>query len=470
MESVGGRRRLGAGLGSRTPQSLHMRISNRHPLLLRATLLAFAAGTFAFGGHDGTAQSRQRLEWDQQAASLPHARSLSFRLFVDDVSYPLTSVTCITATGGGGYTCTARMPELGPGRHVLHLVAVLNDFESPPSEPLVVSGDTGQLTSAPASASLIAPVPSTPSTACVTGSATECYAVRAVASSLSGVNALSPAPDGRLFFVEGNTRVRVVVNGALIPEPILALNDDQARIAGLAVDVWSFPENRFVFVAWTDQTQSGQLQLNVTRYREVANTLGEGATILTGIPVPRDIPSSIAVDRLGHVYVAVPALDSRSSSPESGIVLRITRDGRVPPDNRLGLPAFASGFSTPTSLFLDPDQRRIWVAGRNAGSPYAIGVVPTSPLLQPPSPHLLAQVASDQPVSLVLAKSNESQQPALFVLADGRLSKTLRGQDGSVAEYVPLDLGELHVMTAAATESGSLYVATETSIFELLRR
>jgi hypothetical protein len=447
-----------------------MRMSNGHSLLLRAALLACAAGIFAFVSHNGAAQSRPRLEWDQPAASLPNARSLSFRLFVNDVSYPLTSVTCINATGGGGYICTARLPELGPGRHVLHLVAVLNDFESPPSEPLVVSDDTAQLASASASASLIAPVPSTPATACLTGNATECYAVRAVASSLSGVSALSPAPDGRLFFVEGNTRVRVVADRALIPQPALALNDDRARIAGLAVDVWSFPETRFVFVAWTDETQSGQLQLNVTRYREVANTLGEGATILTGVPVPRDIPSSIAVDRQGHVYVAVPASDSRPLSPESGIVLRITRDGRVPPDNRLGLPAFASGFSRPTSLFLDADQRLIWVAGRNPGSPYAIGVVPTSPLLQPPSPQLVAQVASDQPVSLVLGKSNESQQAALFVLADGRLSKTLRGQDGRVAEYVPLDLGELHVTTAAAIESGSMYVATETSIFELLRR
>jgi hypothetical protein len=283
------------------------------------------------------------------------------------------------------------------------------------------------------------------------------------------VSALSPAPDGRLFFVEGNTRVRAVAGGALIPEPALDLNGDQARIVGLAIDVWSAPENRLVFVAWTDRTRSQQLQLNVTRYREVANTLGEGATILTGIPVPRDLPSSIAVDRQGHVYVAVPTLDSGLSSPGSGVVLRITREGRVPPDNRLGLPAFASGFSTPTSLFHDADRRLIWLGGRNAGSPYALGVVPTSPLMQPPSPHLVAQVASDQPVSFVLSKSNESEQPALFVLADGRLSKALRGPDGSVAEYVPLDLGELRPTTAAVTGSGLMYVATETSIFELLR-
>jgi hypothetical protein len=282
------------------------------------------------------------------------------------------------------------------------------------------------------------------------------------------VSALSPAPDGRLFFVEGNTRVRVVADGALIPEPVLALSDDHARIAGLAVDAWSFSESRFVFVAWTDQTQSGQLQLNVTRYREVANTLGEGATILTGIPVPRDIPSPIAVDRQGLVYVAVPASHAGSSSPESGIILRITRDGRVPPDNTFGLAAFASVFSTPTSLFLDTDQRLIWIAGRNTGSPHAISIVPTSPLMQPSSPHVVAQVASEQPVSLVLAKSNESQQPALFVVADGRLSKALRGQDGRVAGYLPLELGGLRLASAVATESGLLYVATETSIFGLL--
>ncbi len=434
-------------------------------------MLACAAGAFAFVGHDTRAQGGgPRLEWDQPAVSLPHVRSLSFQLFVDDVIYPLNSVTCIAATGGAGFICTARLPQLGPGRHVLQLVSTLNGLESPPSDSLVLTDDNGQLTFARESDSLIAPVLSMPSTACLTSSPTECYSVRAVASRLSGVSALSPAPDGRLFFVEGNTRVRVVADGALIPAPVLALNDEQARIVGLAVEGGSFSENRFVFVAWTDQTPSGQLQLNVTRYREVANTLGEGATILTGIPVPRDVPSSIAVDRQGHVYVAVPSLQSGSSAPGSGNVLRITRDGRVPPDNRLGLAAFSPGFSSPTSLSLDPGQSLIWLGGRDSGGVSTLGVVPASPSGHPQAIRVVTQVASDRPVSFVLWRMEKSSQPALFALADGRLSKAIRAQDGHISGYASVDLGQLHLTTAATTETASIYVATDTSIFELFRR
>jgi len=329
-----------------------------------------------------------------------------------------------------------------------------------------VSGDTGQLTAPlqPDAAAL-----DVSSVACLAAGATECYEVRTVASGLLGVSALSPLPDGRLLFVEGDIAVRVVAEGALVGEPALALNTSGARVVGLAIDRRSFRRTRFVFVAWTEQTQSDQAQLNVTRYREVGNALGEGATILTGIPVPRESRPSLAADHDEHIYVAVPALDARSSPNGAGVVLRITRDGRVPPDNRLSLPAFTPGFSEPTSLSMEPGQQHIWLAGRNSSGPYAIGVVPTSPSEQPPSPHVVARVASDEPVSFVMSEETGSEQPVLFVLANGRLSKAQRQQDGSIAAYAPLDLGYLRV-TAAAAEGLVLYVATSNSIYELSRQ
>jgi glucose/sorbosone dehydrogenase len=445
-----------------------MRLSNCPPVLPRAVFLAWAACGFACGGDD--TDRGPRLEWDQPAESAAQAQALSFRLYVDNVGRPLNGAACRVTTGAAGHVCAAPLPQLGPGRHVLQLSSVLNGVESPRSEPIDVSGDAGQLTGQlNVARPEVDPQSSAPSMACLMTTATECYAVHVVASGLSGVSALSPAPDGRLFLIEGNARVRVVADGSLITEPALALRDEGARLTGLTVDAWSFPERRFVFVAWTDETRSNQLQLNVTRYREVANTLGEGATILTGIPVPRDVPSSPAVDRNGHVYVAVPASDSGPSSAGAGVVLRITRDGRVPPDNRLGLPVLVSGFSLPTSISVDPGQRRVWLGGQNPGSPYGIGVVSALPSEQAQSIHLFTQVASDRPVSFVLSKTDESSAPAMFVVADGRLSKALRAQDGSVTGYMPLDLGDLRVTTAVATENGSMFVATETSIFELRR-
>ena len=58
-----------------------------------------------------------------------------------------------------------------------------------------------------------------------------------IANGLDPVTMLASVPDGRLLFVEGETRVRVVANGALLAEPALAARDPKSRIVGLAIDM-----------------------------------------------------------------------------------------------------------------------------------------------------------------------------------------------------------------------------------------
>ena len=430
-------------------------------------LCAWAMAGIACGGDSDPAgdpsppSGGSSLAWDQAADSLQQAQSFAFKLYVDQVPRSLSDAQC-RAASGGIYTCSATLPQLGAGRHVLQLATVLDGVESPLSEPLVLQGDAAQI-----SAGQQPETSDIPAVSCVTGPIEECYQIRQIAANLNGVTGLSAAPDNRLFFVEGHSRLGVAVDGVLVPDPALTLTNDRARIVGLAVDATSAQQGKFVFVAWTEQTQPDQATLNVTRYRDVGNVLGEGATILTGIPVPFEAPTSLALDNSGHLYVAVPALDP---SVASGVVLRLTRDGRVPPENRLGLPAFTPGFPTPSSLSLDSTQRLMWLAGQDSAHDSAISVVSVSPSDTPRSPAVVARVPSDKPVSFVLMKTAKDGQPALFVLANGKLSKALRAADGSFSGYAPLSLGEMKIAAATATSSGSMYVATETSIFELLRR
>jgi hypothetical protein len=282
---------------------------------------------------------------------------------------------------------------------------------------------------------------------------------------------MSPAPDGRLFFVEDGARVRVVMDSVLLSEPALTLENGQARIADVAVDLWSFHESRSVFVAWTE-TSFGATQLNVTRFREVANTLGEGVTILTGLAVPPDTPASIALDRDGLVYVAPPANDDpRSAHAGPGVVLRLTRDGLVPPTNPLGMPTVAAGFSKPASLSLDPSQPRIWLAGRNPGHPHAIVVIsPSSDDVQ--AARLIAYIPSEDPVSLVVLQGKQREDlPTLFLVAQGRLAKASWSDDRRLTSFATLDLGEdWRLTTAAPRIGGGLYVASETSIAALVQQ
>ena len=358
---------------------------------------------------------------------------------------------------------------------VLHLTSVLDGVESPLSAPFTVSGSNSLVTSATAPTLVDSASEDVRGSACLSSS--ECYGVHVRASTLAGVSVLAPTPDGRLFFVENDVQVRVLEGADLIPEPALVLEEREARVVDLALDASSFPENRAVFVAWTEPSRSGGTQLNVTRYRERGHVLAEGVTILTGVPVPPETRPSLAVDRDGYLYVALPPSEPRrsesmtSSRLGDGVVLRLTHDGLVPPTNLLGLPTLASGFSNPMSLTLDPTQRQVWLAGHNSGQIHSIGVVSVSPR-HSHAAAVIAHVSSNSPTSLVLLPGEERpDRPQLFVVADDRLQKAQWSDRGALVGYVPLELGEgVRVKRAAATVEGGIYVASDTAILHLVRQ
>src|SRR5262245_63378005 len=111
--------------------------------------------------------------------------------------------------------------------------------------------------------------------------------------------------------------------------------------------------------------------MGITRYREVAGTLGESATIVSGLSFREDAIAPMAVDREGYLYVALPApadtagLNSDAIAEQTGRVLRFTRDGLVPPTNRGASPVIAEGYATPRGLAVDAQQGRLWLAGDN---------------------------------------------------------------------------------------------------------
>src|SRR6185503_7688155 len=104
--------------------------------------------------------------------------------------------------------------------------------------------------------------------------------VQVVASGLASATTFAATRDGTVFFVENEQRVRIISDGVLIAEPALVAARG-SRIVGIAVDDRS-DTARSVFVAWTDNTRSAGTVVNVTRFRDLQNVLGEGAQIATG--------------------------------------------------------------------------------------------------------------------------------------------------------------------------------------------
>src|SRR4030095_6547475 len=119
------------------------------------------------------------------------------------------------------------------------------------------------------------------STICSDEPPMDCYGVNVIASGLGAVTALSPMPDGRVMFIESGQQVRIIssdTDGDAIA--LAAVNNRQ--LTGLAIDT-QFEKSQSVFIAWTELVR-GVPVLNITRYRELRNVLGEGATIVTGLP------------------------------------------------------------------------------------------------------------------------------------------------------------------------------------------
>lgn len=81
----------------------------------------------------------ERLGWSQPGGSLDEVSALRFRLSIDGTPVELTGVSCAPAAAAGRYDCSAPLPRLSAGRHVLSLSAVDGSgLDGPASATLVV--------------------------------------------------------------------------------------------------------------------------------------------------------------------------------------------------------------------------------------------------------------------------------------------------------------------------------------------
>ncbi len=180
---------------------------------------------------------------------------------------------------------------------------------------------------------------------------------------LEGVWTLQFAPDGRLFLTEKFGRIRTVSPaGRLDPVPWATLEvmreGGEGGLMGLALHP-RFPAEPSVYVMYTGYGAHGPVN-RVVRYREVN---GRGATAET---ISDNLPAALNHNggRLtfgpdGMLYVSAgdayhPMLAQDRSSP-AGKILRVTPDGKSPPDNPWPCnPVWAFGLRNPNGLAFQP--------------------------------------------------------------------------------------------------------------------
>jgi hypothetical protein len=406
------------------------------------------------GGNTGggsQVSNGSRLSWDQSAASTQQVQSMTFRIYVDDAPMSMSAVNCGQSATAGAYDCSGLLPTMTPGGHVLQLTSILSGVESARSESLritISASTTGDPASSEVSDGDSGSESGSPLSNVCFADPRECFAMYVLARGLREATGLTTLPDGRLLFIENGSRVRVIADDALVDLPALTVPDPDSRLLSLAIDI-SSSDTTSVFVAWSDVGANGRPLLNVTRYRELAGTLGEGATIITGLPFVQGGFAPMAVDARGLLYLAVPA----TGADVHGAVLRFTRDGFVPEINWRGLPTISAGYARPTSMAIDVDRNKLWLAGSDTSwsSPVsALTLVYDAAVAEARPEPLQVQELPALEISLALLSSKVASGNSLIVGAGGRLVSGALTTDGTVNVLRPVESTPFVVLGPAA--------------------
>ena len=197
--------------------------------------------------------------------------------------------------------------------------------------------------------------------------------VETLFTGLDVVWSLEFASDGRLFLTEKAGRVRVVsAGGTLDPEPWVTLTNVRAEVReqglnGLALHP-EFPDEPWVYVMYTVDTEGDEVANRVSRFREVD---GRGTTeevLIDNLPGSTNHNGGrIRFGPDGMLYVGAGDGTDRERAQNlnnlGGSILRITPEGEVPadnpwPDNLI----WAYGFRNPMGIAFRPEDGALFVA------------------------------------------------------------------------------------------------------------
>ncbi|MDX2285886.1 MAG: PQQ-dependent sugar dehydrogenase [Bacteroidia bacterium] len=186
--------------------------------------------------------------------------------------------------------------------------------------------------------------------------------------------AMALAPDGRIFIAEKNGRVRIVRDGALLPQPVLTLpvdNYNERGLSGIAADP-DFVQNHYLYLFYT---VPGANHNRVSRFTLNGDFAVPGSeTILLDMePLSGTIHNGGAMHfgPDGKLYIATGdgsnAANSQDLGNLLGKILRINADGSIPADNPYYAQTtgarraiYALGLRNPFSTAIEPGTGRIF--------------------------------------------------------------------------------------------------------------
>jgi glucose/arabinose dehydrogenase len=308
-------------------------------------------------GADETITGRERIGWDQRAASASELSTFRYAIYVDGTRSELGGVSCASSEGASGFPCSGQLPSMASGSHVLELAAFITSgggiVESARSSPLrvTVTGST-------------APAGSDASTLENGAQLVTRDGVRLIASllveRLQDVSDLARTSDGRLLIAERRGAVVILARDR---EPFrTSLDPRDGELLALAPSP-AFASNGHLFVV---QSASGVSR--VVRYRFLDGQFIERMVLLPDVPASANAAAALRFGPDGKLYAAFDDAGRRDAastlSEWTGKILRLNEDGTTPEDQPAASPVFWSGIAEPLGIDWTVPPGTMWMAER----------------------------------------------------------------------------------------------------------
>jgi glucose/arabinose dehydrogenase len=305
------------------------------------------------GGQVQPITGNERIGWQQLAATPAELSTFRYNIYVDNVPIELQGVACDATATSTGFACSARLPTMSAGRHVLELTTFVEGeqrLESSRSSAMTVSVGQAVMTSGPTAPATL-----------VTADGIH-LTVASLTAGLEDPTDFAVAPDGRVFISERAGRIRVFRDGRL-HAPAVSIDDvvatDRRGLLALALDP-DFDRTGHLFAVYT-----ADAGFRLVRYRAAGDTLGDRAMLIDGIEATLAAPA--AALRFGpdrKLYLAIDDAGDPSRPGDlgsyNGKVLRLNLDGTTPPDQAGGTPVYAMNVNQPRGM--DWDGSTLWIA------------------------------------------------------------------------------------------------------------
>jgi glucose/arabinose dehydrogenase len=184
-------------------------------------------------------------------------------------------------------------------------------------------------------------------------------------------------PNGDVLVTERAGRLRIIRKGELSPAPVPGVPAVALGGQGGLLDIAlhpKFKENRLIYLSYSGEGKGGS-GTEVARARLADDALVDLETILVVTPKSiggRHFGSRLLFGQDGYLYVTTGERASKNRAQDlsdlAGSIMRITDDGKIPPDNPfVGSPdarpeIYAYGIRNSQALALNPETGEIWEA------------------------------------------------------------------------------------------------------------